>query len=385
MATYHELVAAAKQRITEISVGELAASAGDYTLIDVRETSEHVGGVLAGSYLVPQGLLVSQIGEVAPDTGTPLALFCAVGGRSALAADTLQGLGYTKVVSVAGGITAWAAAGLPIQIQSTLTEDQRDRYSRHLPLAEVGEEGQRRLLDARVLILGAGGLGSPAAMYLAAAGVGTLGIVDDDAVELSNLQRQLLHGTDQVGVAKTESARRRLNDINPEIDVITHEVRLRADNALDLLRGYHVIVDGTDNFPTRYLVNDASLHLGTPVVHGSVFRFEGQAAVFTPYNGPCYRCLFALPPPPELAPNCAVAGVLGVLPGIIGSIQAMEAIKLILGIGELLSGKLLTYDSLDQSFMTLNVLRDPECPACSDPTRPPRLVDYDDACVAITA
>jgi molybdopterin/thiamine biosynthesis adenylyltransferase/rhodanese-related sulfurtransferase len=380
MASYDEVVAAAKQRITEISVEELAAAPDAWRLVDVRERSELVQGSLAGSTLIPRGVLESDIAAAVPDTSTPIALVCAVGARSALAAETLERLGYTDVVSLAGGIAAWKAAGHPIDIDSSLTEEQRTRYARHLTLAEVGEEGQRKLLDSRVLVLGAGGLGSPAAMYLAAAGVGTLGIVDDDSVELSNLQRQLLHGTDRIGVAKTESARRRLNDLNPGVDVITHDVRLDAGNALDVLKGYDVIVDGADNFPTRYLVNDASLHLRTPVVHGSIFRFEGQAAVFAPYEGPCYRCLFRLPPPPELAPNCAVAGVLGVLPGIIGSLQAMETIKLILGLGELLVGKLLTYDSLDQSFTTLNLPRDPGCPACSDEANPPPLVDYDEAC-----
>ena len=383
MASYDDVVAAARQRITEISIKELAATRDRWRLIDVRETSELVEGTLEGSTLIPRGVLESEIAEAVPDRTTPIALWCAVGARSALAAVTLEGLGYTDVVSLAGGLTAWKAAGLPIRLDSSLTEEQRTRYSRHLLLPEVGEEGQRKLLDARVLVLGAGGLGSPAALYLAAAGVGTLGLVDDDTVELSNLQRQLLHGTDRVGLSKTESARWRLNDLNPGVNIVTHEVRLDASNALEVMKDYDVIVDGTDNFPTRYLVNDASLHLRTPVVHGSIFRFEGQAAVFTPYEGPCYRCLFRLPPPPELAPNCAVAGVLGVLPGIIGSLQAMEAIKLILGLGESLTGKLLTYDSLDQSFITLNLPRDPECPACSDETNPPPLVDYDDTCAPV--
>ncbi len=380
MASYDEVVEAARQQITEISADELDAQRDDWLLIDVREASEQIDGVLVDSVTIPRGVLESEIAATAPDTSTPIALYCTVGARSALAAVTLRGLGYTTVVSLAGGIEAWKTSGRPVAIDSSLTETQRARYSRHLRLDGIGETGQRKLLDAKVLVLGAGGLGSPAAMYLAAAGVGTLGIVDDDRVELSNLQRQLLHGTERVGMAKTESARRRLEDLNPDVDVVTHEVRLEAANALELMKGYDVIVDGTDNFPTRYLVNDASLHLRTPVVHGSIFRFEGQAAVFTPYEGPCYRCLFRLPPPPELAPNCAVAGVLGVLPGIIGSIQAMEAIKLIVGIGESLGGKLLTYDALDQSFVTLNLARDPDCPACSDESSPPPLVDYDDTC-----
>jgi molybdopterin/thiamine biosynthesis adenylyltransferase/rhodanese-related sulfurtransferase len=380
MASYDDVVEAAKQQITQISADELSATRDDWLLVDVRETSEQIDGVLDGSTPIPRGILESEISTLAPDTTTPIALYCGIGQRSALAAVALHQLGYTSVVSLAGGVEAWKAAGLPVTLDSSLTEAQRARYSRHLRLDGIGEAGQRKLLDARVLVLGAGGLGSPAAMYLAAAGVGTLGIIDDDQVELSNLQRQLLHGTERVGMAKTDSARRRLEELNPDVDVVTHEVRLDASNALYLLKGYDVIVDGTDNFPTRYLVNDASLHLRTPVVHGSIFRFEGQAAVFTPYEGPCYRCLFRLPPPPELAPNCAVAGVLGVLPGIIGSIQAMEAIKLIVGVGESLSGKLLTYDALEQRLATLNLARDPDCPACGDETRPPPLVDYDDAC-----
>jgi molybdopterin/thiamine biosynthesis adenylyltransferase len=262
----------------------------------------------------------------------------------------------------------------------SLSSDQRSRYSRHILLREVGEEGQTRLLDAKVLLVGAGGLGSPAAIYLAAAGVGTLGIVDDDVVDASNLQRQILHNLDRLGKPKVESAREALTALHPAVKVQTHDVRLASDNALEILAGYDVIVDGGDNFPTRYLVNDASLHLRTPVVHGSIFRFEGQVSVFDPYNGPCYRCQYREPPPPELAPSCAEAGVLGVLPGIIGSIQAVEAIKLILGIGEPLVGRLLTYDALTEEFVDLRIRRDPDCPACSDESKPPRLVDYDPAC-----
>ena len=281
---------------------------------------------------------------------------------------------------MAGGFDRWKAEGLPWGDPTGLTADQRTRYARHVRLPEVGETGQLKLLGARVLLVGAGGLGSPAALYLAAAGVGTIGIVDDDVVDPSNLQRQVLHSIDRVGMPKVESARETLLALNPDVKVEMHRERLNAANALTIMADYDVVVDGGDNFPTRYLVNDASLHLRVPVVHGSIFRFEGQAAVFTPYEGPCYRCLHPEPPPPELAPSCAEAGVLGVLPGVIGSIQAMETIKVLLGIGDTLSGRLLVYDALEQDFMSVTVKRDPSCPSCSDPDRPPTLVDYDELC-----
>ncbi|MBK5269232.1 MAG: molybdopterin-synthase adenylyltransferase MoeB [Acidimicrobiia bacterium] len=261
-----------------------------------------------------------------------------------------------------------------------LTADQRQRYARHLVLPEVGEKGQQRLLDSKVAIIGAGGLGSPVALYLAAAGVGHIAIVDHDVVDLSNLQRQILHGVDRIGLAKVDSARQTIAGINPDVEVTTHRVQLQASNALELLSDCDLIIDGADNFPTRYLINDASLNLRIPVVHGSIFRFEGQVSVFVPYTGPCYRCLFAQPPPPELSPNCAEAGVFGVLPGIIGSIQAMEAIKLLLGVGDLLAGRLLLYDALEQDFSTVRLNRNPACPACGDPANPPLLVDYDASC-----
>jgi molybdopterin/thiamine biosynthesis adenylyltransferase len=300
-----------------------------------------------------------------------------------LAAKTLQDLGYQDVANLAGGIVRWKLEGLPVQVDSTLSAEQRQRYARHLVLPEVGEKGQRKLLESSVLVIGAGGLGSPVALYLAAAGVGTLRMVDSDVVDESNLQRQILHGIDRVGRAKVESARQTIAAINPDVVVETHRVRLEAGNVLKLIDGCDVIVDGTDNFPTRYLVNDASLRTRTPVVHGSIFRFDGQVAVFSPYKGPCYRCLFPQPPPPELAPNCAEAGVMGALPGIIGSLQAMETIKLLLGLGQPLIGRLLVYDALDQDFMTVKVNRDPNCPACSDESAPPTLFDYDQSCLPV--
>jgi molybdopterin/thiamine biosynthesis adenylyltransferase len=289
-------------------------------------------------------------------------------------------MGYTNVWSLEGGFTRWKNDGHSWRAPESLSSEQRGRYSRHILLPEVGEEGQIKLLDAKALVIGAGGLGSPSAIYLAAAGVGTIGIVDFDVVDTSNLQRQILHNVDRLGRSKVESARETLTALNPDVKVETHDVRLSADNVLEILGQYDVILDGGDNFPTRYLVNDASLHLRKPVVHGSIFRFEGQATIFDPYQGPCYRCQYPEPPPPELAPSCAEAGVLGVLPGIVGSIQAVETIKYILGIGETLVGRLLCYDALTQEFRTLNIRRDPDCPACGDEERPPRLVEYDATC-----
>jgi len=379
-SSYRDLVAAAKRQIREIDPDDLEARLGELTVLDIREADEYEQGSIPGAVFAPRGLLESTVSTHLLDPDQEVVLYCSGGSRSALAAKTLQEMGYTKVWSLEGGFTRWKREGLPWRTPESLSSDQRSRYSRHILLPEVGEEGQVALLESKVMILGAGGLGSPAAIYLAAAGVGTIGIVDYDVVDASNLQRQILHNLDRLGQSKVESARETLAALNPDIKVEPHNVRLSADNVLDILGGYDVIVDGGDNFPTRYLVNDASLHLRTPVVHGSIFRFEGQVSVFDPYNGPCYRCQYPEPPPPELAPSCAEAGVLGVLPGIVGSIQAVEAIKLILGIGESLVGRLLTYDALTQEFMDLRTRRDPACPACSDETMPPRIVEYDDAC-----
>ncbi len=378
---YAELVAATKKHITEISGEELVSRLGSVpVLIDIREIDEFEQGAIPGARFIPRGILESNINGTAPDPATEIVLYCAAGARSALAAKSLQDMGYQDVKSLAGGFGKWKADGKPWDTPQSLTGDQRSRYSRHLLLPEVGEQGQQRLLDSRVLLIGAGGLGSPAALYLAAAGVGTLGIVDYDVVDASNLQRQILHNLDRLGQLKVESARETITALNPDVKVEPVAERLSVGNILDIMGPYDVVVDGADNFPTRYLVNDASLHLEKPVVHGSIFRFEGQATVFVPYEGPCYRCLFPQPPPAELAPSCAEAGVLGVLPGIIGSIEAMEAIKLLLGLGESLAGRLLTYDALEQEFRELRLRRNPECPACADRERPPELVEYDELC-----
>ncbi len=379
--TFQDLVSAAKREIRELTPAELEARLGEpFVLIDCREPDEFEQGAIEGARLIPRGLLESNVALSIPDRSTEIILYCAGGARSALAAKALKDMGYSDVASMSGGFGQWKTEGRAWHTPVTLTKDQKLRYSRHTLLPEVGEAGQAKLLDSKVLLVGAGGLGSPAALYLAAAGVGTLGIVDFDTVDASNLQRQILHSMDRLGQPKVESARETLQALNPDVKIEPYQERLSADNVLDIMRGYDLVVDGGDNFPTRYLVNDASLHLRIPVVHGAIFRFEGQASVFSPYEGPCYRCLFPQPPPPELAPSCAEAGVLGVLPGIIGSIEAMEAIKILLGIGEPLVGKLLTYDALTQEFRRLNLRRNPTCPACADEDMPPAIVEYDMLC-----
>ena len=380
MATYAEVVAQAKRQIQEVSSTDARVRLGQAVFIDCRELDEYEAGTIPGSIHIPRGLLEGNVATLVPDTGTEVILYCAAGSRSALAALTLQEMGYTNVASLAAGFDSWKREGGDWQHPPIMGGEQRNRYARHLTLPDVGEAGQRRLLESRVLVVGAGGLGSPVALYLAAAGVGTLGIIDYDVVELSNLQRQVLHGMDSIGIPKVDSARQTLGNINPDVDVVAHKERLSAENAIELIGSHDVVVDGTDNFPTRYLINDASLHTGTPVVHGSVFQFEGQVTVFDPYNGPCYRCLSAQPPPPELAPNCAEAGVLGVLPGIIGSLQALETIKLLLGTGDPLVGSLLVFDGLEAEFRRLRFERDPECRACGDPTNKPEIVEYDQYC-----
>jgi molybdopterin/thiamine biosynthesis adenylyltransferase/rhodanese-related sulfurtransferase len=372
---------AAKAEIREIDPHEVAAQLDHYTVLDVREPDEYEQGALPNAIHVPRGQLEFSVEGRIVNKEAPIAVYCAGGVRSAFAAKTLQDLGYTDVVSVIGGFNKWKDEGLEWSTPRALTSDQRNRYQRHLLLPEVGEVGQQKLLDAKVLLLGAGGLGSPAAIYLAAAGVGTIGIIDMDVVDASNLQRQILHTLDRVGMRKVESAKVAITSLNPDVKVLTYDTRLSADNILDIIDGYDVIVDGTDNFPTRYLVNDAALLKRIPVVHGSIFRFEGQATVFFPYVGPCYRCMIPEPPPAELAPSCAEAGVLGVLPGIIGSIQAVETIKLLLDLGEPLVGRLLTYDSLDESFRTFKVRRDPSCPACGENAAPIVIAEYDDLCM----
>jgi molybdopterin/thiamine biosynthesis adenylyltransferase/rhodanese-related sulfurtransferase len=365
MPTYQELLDRARKGVRESdpeTTQQLQRSGA--TLIDVREQDEVDQGAIPGALHIPRGYLEMRVENAIPDRDAPVVVYCAGGTRSLFGAETLQQLGYSNVQSLAGGFNAWKTAGLPWGIPQTLTADQRRRYSRHLILPEVGEAGQRKLLDARILIVGAGGLGSPAALYLAAAGVGTLGIVDDDVVDDSNLQRQIIHSTTRLGMGKAASAREAITTLNPDVEVITHETRLSKENVLDILSGYDVIVDGTDNFATRYLINDACVLLRLPNVHGSIFRFEGQATTFVAGEGPCYRCLFPSPPPPELAPSCAEAGVLGLLPGMIGMIQATEAAKLVLGIGEPLIGRLLTYDALAMEFRELRLAKDPNCPMC---------------------
>jgi len=383
VATFRDLLNETKARIREVETAEAeAAIAQPGTIVlDVREPDEYEQGALPNAIHIPRGQLETSIENKVVDHDAPIVAYCAGGTRSAFAADTLQQLGYTNVVSMIGGFNRWKDEGRDWRTPRRLSAEQRNRYQRHLLVNEVGEEGQLKLLDSKVLLLGAGGLGSPAALYLAAAGVGTIGIIDMDVVDESNLQRQILHNMDRIGDRKVDSAKKTLTALNPDTNVVTYDTRLGADNILDIIDGYDVIVDGTDNFPTRYLVNDASLLKRIPVVHGSIFRFEGQATVFHPYVGPCYRCMIPEPPPAELAPSCAEAGVLGVLPGIIGSIQAMETIKLLLGVGDTLAGRLLAYDALEESFRTFKVNRDPDCPACGPNAGEIVIAEYDQFCM----
>ncbi len=362
-----ELIRQAKSNIREVDPSEVHELLEDgVAIVDVRESEELAGGMLPGARHVPRGFLESRIEGTVPDHSQRIVLYCASGNRSALAARTLaQELGYEQVESMTGGITLWKDRGYEVQVPRTLTAEQRERYSRHLLVPEVGLEGQQKLLSARVLLLGAGGLGSPAALYLAAAGVGTIGIVDNDHVDLSNLQRQVIHTTDRVGVAKVDSAEETMRAINPDVEVVKYPVRLGAENVMEIVQGWDVIVDGLDNFPTRYLINDASVRLGIPVVSASILGFDGQLSVFKPFDGPCYRCLYPVPPPVELAPSCGANGVLGVLPGTMGLLQATEVVKLIIGAGEPLIGRLLLYEALGATFTELKVRRDPECPVCS--------------------
>ncbi len=383
MSSFRELLAAAKSQIVEVGTATAEAHVAnpDVVLLDVREPDEYDQGALVNALHLPRGHLEAQIEGLIPAKNTPIVVYCAGGVRSAFAAQTLGQLGYTAVESMAGGFGRWKDEGRVWRVPVTLTAEQRNRYQRHLTLPEVGVAGQITLLNSRVLLLGAGGLGSPAALYLAAAGIGTIGIVDMDEVDSSNLQRQILHNVDRIGDRKVDSAKKTLTLLNPDVNVVAYDTRLSADNVLDIIDGYDVIIDGADNFPSRYLLNDASLKKRIPVVHGSIFRFEGQATVFNPYVGPCYRCMIPEPPPAELAPSCAEAGVLGVLPGIIGSIQALEAIKILLRIGDTLQGRLMAYDSLEQSFRTFKVNRDPHCPACSIPSDDIVIAEYDELCM----
>jgi molybdopterin/thiamine biosynthesis adenylyltransferase/rhodanese-related sulfurtransferase len=382
MATFRDLLARVKSEIREIDTAgaDEARRQPGVMVLDVREPDEYDQGAVPGSLHIPRGHLESQIEAKVPNKDTPLVVFCAGGVRSAFAAKTLEELGYTDVVSVAGGFGKWKDEGRDWRVPVTLTADQRNRYMRHLLLPEVGTEGQAKLLDAKVLLLGAGGLGSPAALYLAAAGVGTIGIVDMDEVDASNLQRQILHNTERIGERKVDSAKKTITLMNPDVNVVAHDTRLSADNVLELIQDYDVIVDGADNFPSRYLLNDASVKLGIPVVHGSIFRFEGMVTVFHPLRGPNYRDMVPEPPPAELAPSCAEAGVLGVLPGIIGSIQALEAIKLLLDLGDPLIGRILSFDALEMSFRTYKLRVDPSNPVSWENRDRIAIAEYDDLC-----
>jgi molybdopterin/thiamine biosynthesis adenylyltransferase/rhodanese-related sulfurtransferase len=350
-------------------------------LVDVRERNEWDTGRLASAVHIPLGSLKEAIGEIEPDRGRHVIAYCARGNRSLLAARDLKALGYEHVASLAGGIVDWARSGLPVETSGLLGPAAMERYSRHLLIPEIGEAGQLRLLEARILLIGAGGLGSPATLYLAAAGVGRLGIVDEDVVDGTNLQRQVIHSTAELGEPKVLSAQRAVAELNPDVEVVPYLERLTTESVDRILGdGWDVIVDGADNFPTRYLLNDASVWHGIPVVHGSIFRFEGQVTVFKPGDGPCYRCLFPQPPPPELAPSCAEGGVLGVLPGVVGSVQACEALKLALGIGRPLVGRLLLFDALALSFGEVELRRDPACPVCGDNPTITEYVDYVEFC-----
>ena len=383
MSTYRELLQQTRSEIAEIDATQAREriESGEPVVVDVREQDEWDEGHIAGAVHIPRGHLESRIERLAPDTSRPVIVYCSAGNRSAFAAKTLSELGYEEVVSLAGGFTDWKRNGFPVQLQAGLDAPRRARYSRHLLIPEVGEEGQLKLLDSKVLLVGAGGLGSPASLYLGAAGVGRIGIVDADVVDESNLQRQIVHSTDSLGEPKVESAKRAVEALNPDVEVVAYKERLTSENIERILAdGWDVIVDGADNFPTRYLVNDASVWHDIPVVHGSIYRFEGQVTVFKPHQGPCYRCLFPTPPPPELAPSCAEGGVLGVLPGVIGSLQASEALKLALGIGEPLIGRLLLFDALAATFDEVKLRRDPDCPVCGEHPTITEYVDYVEFC-----
>ncbi len=368
--SYADLLREARATVPEVTPAEVAqireTPSTNVTVVDVREASEWEQGHLPGAQHISKSYLEQQIEGVVPDRDRSVVLYCAGGVRSLFAAQTLREMGYSDVRSMSGGFQAWKTQGLPWKMPAVLRPDQKQRYSRHLLIPEVGIDGQAKLLDSKVLLIGAGGLGSPAALYLAAAGVGTIGIVDFDVVDASNLQRQVIHTTDRIGEKKVESARRTLTALNPDVTVVAHEEMLVADNVERIIAGYDVVLDGTDTFETRYILNDAAVAANVAVVHASVFRFEGQLTVFQPYEGPCYRCLYPTPPPPELAPGCSVAGVLGVVPGIMGLLQANETLKLLLGIGDTLAGRLLLFDALDGAFSELKLKRDPACPVCSD-------------------
>jgi molybdopterin/thiamine biosynthesis adenylyltransferase/rhodanese-related sulfurtransferase len=382
--TYADLLTEARSKIKLVSLDELKRrleARENYVLVDVREKDETRQGFIPGAVLIPRAFLESQAEQKLRDKVAKIVVYCAAGNRSAFAAKLLGEMGYQNVESANPGFTRWKDMRYPVETPADLNASQLDRYSRHILLPEIGEKGQAKLLKSRVLLLGAGGLGSPAALYLAAAGVGTLGLIDADTVDASNLQRQILHGTAKVGAPKVESGRDRIQDLNPDVKVVPFQERLTSENIDRIFdQGWDVIVDGLDNFPTRYLVNDASVWKNIPVVHGSIFRFDGQVTTFAPRKGPCYRCLYPEPPPAHMAPSCSEAGVLGVLPGIIGTIQATEAVKLVLERGEPLIGRLLMYDSLNMSFRTLRLRRDPNCPVCGEKPTITSYIDYEGFC-----
>jgi len=381
---FQEIMAEARKQVPEVSaqqVNELLKNNGKSPiLLDVRESDEWRQGHLEGALPLPRGFLEIKVESVIPDKNSPVVAYCAGGVRSLLAAKVMKEMGYQNVSSMAGGYGAWKNGGFKWVQDFQYTPEQLIRYSRHFLLPEVGEDGQAKLLQAKVLMVGAGGLGSPAAYYLAAAGVGTLGIIDNDVVDISNLQRQILHANDRVGMPKVESAKKTLDALNPDVKVVPYQAKLTSENIMEIIKDYDFVVDGCDNFPTRYLVNDACVLTKKPNVHGSIFQFEGQATVFYPGKGPCYRCLYPEPPPAELAPSCAEAGVLGVLPGLIGVIEALEAIKLILGKGDSLIGRLLCFNTLTMEINTLKLRRDPNCPMCGDHPTIHQLIDYEEFC-----
>ena len=380
MTTYRELLKSVKAEIAEVDA-RAAQEIEGALFVDVRRYDEWEEGHIPGAVHVPRGSLESRIEGVVPDPATPIVLYCASGERSAFGAKSLAELGYENVVSLAGGFTDWKRNGYEIVLPTTLSPERRTRYSRHLLIPEIGEAGQLKLLESKILLIGAGGLGSPAALYLAAAGVGRIGIIDADIVDETNLQRQIAHSLDTLGTPKVDSAKRAIEALNPDVDVRTYRERLTSDNIDRILDdGWEIVVDGADNFPTRYLLNDASVWRGIPVVHGSIYRFEGQVTVLKPGDGPCYRCLFPEPPPAELAPSCAEGGVLGVLPGIVGTLQTNEALKLALGIGEPLVGRLLLIDALEAEFTEVHVHRNPECPVCGEDPTITEYVDYVEFC-----
>jgi molybdopterin/thiamine biosynthesis adenylyltransferase/rhodanese-related sulfurtransferase len=381
--TYSDLFAEVRKNVRFVSLDDLkkkVESKAPFTLVDVREKDEFRAGFIPGAIHIPRSHLESQSEQKLPDRGAEIVLYCAGGTRSAFAAKTLAELGYTNVTSANPGFVRWKDLHYPTETPPNLTDAQRDRYSRHILLPEVGEHGQAQLLKSKVLLLGAGGLGCPAGAYLAAAGVGTIGLVDADVVDASNLQRQILHATSRIGQPKVDSAEVAIRDLNPDVKVVKFQERVNSENVDRIFAGWDVIIDGCDNFPTRYLVNDASVFHKVPVVHGSIFRFDGQVTTFKPFEGPCYRCLYPEPPPAHLAPSCAEAGVLGILPGIIGILQATEAIKLLLGKGNLLVGRLLQYDSMNMTFRTFKLRRNKTCPVCGENPTIKSYIDYEGFC-----